>query len=158
MGDRGNIVLDFGSQRFIYLYTHWQGSHLAEILRAALSRGRGRWGDAAYLARIVFSEMVRDELLEVVGYGLSPYLTDNEHDLLVVDLVGSRVLLCEGENLKAVRRTWTFDEFVAAASLRDAGRVAGYGKGKVIFSIPIGMTGIDDGRRKIPEHAIVLAY
>jgi hypothetical protein len=116
MGDRGNIVLDFGSERFIYLYTHWQGSHLAQILRAALSRGRDRWGDPSYLARIVFSEMIRDEVLEVTGFGLSPHLTDNEHDLLVVDLVGSRVLLCEGEDLKAVRRTWTFDEFVALGS------------------------------------------
>ena len=116
MGDRGNIVLNYGSGRLIYLYTHWQGSHLSEILRAALSRGRSRWGDASYLARIVFSEMIGVEALEVTGFGLSPYLTDNEHDLLVVDLVGSRVLLCEGENLKSVRRTWTFDEFVAPES------------------------------------------
>ena len=116
MGDRGNIVLNYGSERFVYLYTHWHGSHLREILRAALSRGRSRWGDASYLARVVFSEMIRDDVLGVTGFGLSPHLTDNEHDLLVVDLAGRRVLLCEGEDLKAVRRTWTFDEFVAPES------------------------------------------
>jgi hypothetical protein len=121
MGDRGNIVLDYGKKQRIYLYTHWQGARLFQILRAALARGRSRWKDAPYLARIIFSELIRDEVLELTGYGLTPYLTDNEHDVLVVDLVREQVLLCEEENLQAVKRTWGFEEFVRAEDARMEG-------------------------------------
>lgn len=51
MGDRGNIAIkqdikdECGENVYIYMYTHWRGSELAEILKSALTKGKGRWDD-----------------------------------------------------------------------------------------------------------------
>lgn len=92
MGDRANIELVYSDDSRIFLYTHWQGSELPEILRNALIRGRNRWGDDSYLARIIFSEMIKDEVLEETDYGLSPFSAgDAEHDVIVVNLPNQTV-------------------------------------------------------------------
>ena len=87
MGDRGNIKVGK-----VYLYTHWYGSHLVEILKKALVRGRGRWNDESYLTRIIFSEMLiqcssedYDALSDTTGFGISTYIPDNEHEILEVN-------------------------------------------------------------------------
>src|SRR5512138_3521805 len=91
MGDRGNIVVlqhgapDGGETGAVYLYSHWGGSSLARTVQCALLRGRDRWDDEPYLARILFNEMTAGAELETQSFGLSTYLTDNEHDLVVVD-------------------------------------------------------------------------
>lgn len=59
----------------VALYTHWSGSHMRETLAAALDRGRGRWGDATYLTRIIFSEMIQSDVLGETGYGIEPMQT-----------------------------------------------------------------------------------
>jgi len=104
MGDRGNIVLKQEPYSDIFLYTHWGGTDIAPLLKKALVRGHERWSDEPYLARIIFSEMVSDDIEGLTGYGLSPYQTDNEHPLLYVDLK-QRKIHCNGN-------AWTYDEFV----------------------------------------------
>lgn len=86
MGDRANIVLDYGHDKKIFLYTHWGGSELPQTLAYALTRGKERWCDESYLSRIIFSEMVRDNIDDLTGFGIAPYEVDNEHQYLVVDL------------------------------------------------------------------------
>jgi len=106
MGDRGNIKLNFGENFSpTYFYTHWEGSELPEILRDALIRGRDRWNDEPYLARIIFSEMIQNEVMSKTGYGISPYMCDNERPILVVNLTEGTV---EVEDTGK----WTFEEFV----------------------------------------------
>ena len=89
MGDRANIVMKQNHSNSntgeIYFYTHCDGYQLPKILQDALKRGRRRWDDESYLARIIFSEMIQGNLEGENGYGISAYLTDNEYDLLVVD-------------------------------------------------------------------------
>lgn len=88
MGDRGNIVVVQknydGSlpSEVIYLYTHWCGSEIDQILATALER-RLRWDDPAYLTRIIFDQPTGLEGSET-GYGISLSPTDNEHDYLVI--------------------------------------------------------------------------
>lgn len=90
MGDRANIFFvdtnesEGGTLRGIYLYTHWSGSVLPLILQSALRRGKGRWGDSQYLARIIFSEMIQEDVLTETGYGISTYIGDNEHSVIRV--------------------------------------------------------------------------
>jgi hypothetical protein len=69
MGDRAHIALkqDKGT---IYLYSHWDGRDLYQKLARALERGRGRWDDEEYLGRIIFSEMIRDDINGETGYGI----------------------------------------------------------------------------------------
>src|SRR5438046_10751267 len=87
MGDRGNIKL-VGKRHFanpVYLYTHLGGSDLKETLAMALEKGRDRWNDGSYLARVIFQGLIGTDD-GVTGYGLSSSPTDNEHPFLVVDV------------------------------------------------------------------------
>ena len=122
MGDRGNVFFvdsDSGKQLGgIYMYTHWAGSVLPAILRAALSRGEGRWGDSQYLARIVFCELVQESVLDETGFGLSTQICDNEHAVIRVDdrkqLVSFHVPGDEREPKSKGIASWTYAAFVAA--------------------------------------------
>lgn len=82
MGDRGNIAVQTGDKR-VYLYGHWSGQEMPEILRKALAR-KARWDDPSYLARIIFCELVGDDKSET-GFGISATIDDNEHPIIVVD-------------------------------------------------------------------------
>lgn len=92
MGDRGNVVVidggtDLTSKTAVFLYTHWAGSDLPEILQAALQSeaGRGRANDAPYLARIIFDAMIGGDQGSETGFGIWTSILDNEHPLLIVD-------------------------------------------------------------------------
>jgi hypothetical protein len=89
VGDRGNVTIDFESPTakipdLVYLYTHWSGSDLPRIVAAALARGRERWDDDAYLARIIFSEMTKGQEGETTGFGISTTEMDNENPIVNV--------------------------------------------------------------------------
>jgi len=84
MGDRANIVVSDRGQR-LFLYSHWQGYELPEILRGALAR-KQRWDDPAYLTRIIFCEMIKGREASETGFGISPFLQDNEYPLIIVDV------------------------------------------------------------------------
>lgn len=45
-------------------------------MQEALRRGRDRWGDPSYLTRVIFSEMIQDEVFEVTGFGISVHPTE----------------------------------------------------------------------------------
>ncbi len=111
MGDRGNIVIDYGKKRRIYFYTHWNGSSIKEILKGALLRGKERWDDPSYLARIIFCELIGEDQEGVTGYGISPYLTDNEHPLLIVD-VRNKLVWLEDKEGNYIGKKISFSDFV----------------------------------------------
>jgi hypothetical protein len=99
MGDRANIVMHFDDGGQVWFYTHWAGSELAETLQAALKRGESHWDDPAYLARIIFCEMVRDDIDGLTGYGISTSEQDNEHPYIHVDTTTQTVQI--GEKTKS---------------------------------------------------------
>ncbi len=86
MGMRRNIALDYGQDKKIYLYTHWGAEGLEEVLAVSLERGRGRWGDDSYLARVISTDVTKDAGDDITGYGLAPYLMDDEFPTLEVSL------------------------------------------------------------------------
>jgi len=79
MGDRGNIIID----EKIYLYSHWSGSSLMSILKSALKRGVTRWDDRPYLIRVIFSEMIKDDINGTTGYGIDYEYGDGGTDINV---------------------------------------------------------------------------
>lgn len=85
MGDRANVVIKDRSDQ-VCLYTHWSGSELPSILRAALIRGKSRWNDGQYLARIIFCEMVRGSEMDLTGYGISQTIGDGADNVIYVDI------------------------------------------------------------------------
>ena len=155
MGERGNIVFLFpaeeagAQQRRIYLYTHWRGHLVHEILREAMNwkehwpagfgkltgtvRESCRWYDASYFARVVFCRLVAGDEKGVLSFGISPDRTLPDYDELHVDVEAKEIRqvrldpLREGESLfegmrEVVTARWTFDEFaegVAKVEARD---------------------------------------
>lgn len=93
MGDRGNIVVR-GPYGDVWFYTHWYGTDMKYILQRALARNQ-RWDDAAYLARIIFSELIKNDVDGETGYGISTHMLDNEHGILVVDVPNQKVVRVE---------------------------------------------------------------
>jgi hypothetical protein len=75
MGDRRNVVLPNEYGESVALYTHWGGSELPATVADALARGKNRWTDETYLTRIIFSEMIKDEVLGETGYGIEAFKT-----------------------------------------------------------------------------------
>lgn len=121
MGDRGNIFfvdseLDDTLWNGIYMYSHWGGSFLPSQVQHALARGRGRWGDSQYLARIVFGELVADDVLGETGFGLSTVIGDNGHPIIRVNDVDQTVSFCipgtEADRATEPMVSWSFAEFV----------------------------------------------
>lgn len=124
MGARGNIVILHGNGQRIYLYTHWRGREIGEMLRRALARGEERWSDPVYLGRIVFAEMTRGEEDELAGCGIAPYGMWPDYDELHVDVLHGlvrtvRILPIEGPDgiweahAEQTLGEATFAEFVA---------------------------------------------
>lgn len=111
MGDRGNIVMEYSeTKERVFFYAHWSGSDLPQILQTALQR-KIRWQDESYLARIIFNGMTDGVESEETGFGIAPYLCDNEHDLLIVN-PSQQTVTRETEDGGQVQ-TWTFEEFCA---------------------------------------------
>lgn len=79
----------------IYLYTHYNGADWPEMLRLALSYGRIVWSDPAYLTRVITSHVFEDLRYQEGGGGISPYLTDNEWPITVVDMKSQTVSWAE---------------------------------------------------------------
>jgi hypothetical protein len=121
MGDRGNIVMRYtkygtDDTSDIYLYSHWSGWELPQILARALDKkiGRNRWDDDSYLARIIFDELTTGDQGQETGYGIAPWQLDNEHPILYVDLEKKTVQIGEGQ----VR---CYEEFIRAVGAKELG-------------------------------------
>lgn len=125
MGDRGNIVVKMDPAP-VYLYSHWRGSDLKEVLRRALAK-RWRWTDESYLCRIIGCELWKGHEATETGFGISTYAPDNEHALLVVDCGAQTVSECAHDTKKAngvgkpSGGSWTFEEFLVATFDSDEG-------------------------------------
>lgn len=116
MGDRGNVYVHDGDKPGVYLYTHWAGSELAETVQTAL-RKRWRWDDAAYLARIIFCEMVKESPMDETGYGISTGICDNEHPIIDVDTEAQKVRAWWPEDPKKIIAVLSFEDFIACPNV-----------------------------------------
>lgn len=104
MGDRRNVQFKM-QPADVYLYTHWGGSELPQTVAYALQRGKGRWTDETYLCRIVFSEMIKAEVLGETGYGISTAPAgDAGYPPVVID--------CDKQTVSINGRSYTFPAFV----------------------------------------------
>jgi hypothetical protein len=113
MGDRANVVLKQKPAE-IFLYTHWGGSELPEVVRGALAK-RWRWNDDSYLARIIFCELVKGSEAEETGFGIATAPPDNSYPYLVVDCAKQEVRFEEEQTRKVIKK-YTFAAYVALDS------------------------------------------
>lgn len=113
MGDRANVAIrNPHEDGMVFLYTHWGGYELPRVIQDALKRGRDRWDDAPYLARIVFSEMVKGQENENTGFGISTGICDNEHPIIVLDTEFKCIKIYDERDLeKELTEPISFDTF-----------------------------------------------
>lgn len=83
MGDRSNIAIEYSSGETIYLYGHWLGDDNISVISQVIHEGR-RLDDESYLARIIFSKMIARDIDSDTGFGIAPYRTDDENDLITI--------------------------------------------------------------------------
>src|SRR5436190_12468621 len=104
MGDRAQVAINNGKHISIYLYTHWNGSELANTVKRALAR-RQRWTDSEYLTRIIFCEMVKGQEDAETGFGIGiSEHGDNEHPLIVLNCAKQKVWVGDNDPV-------TFEQF-----------------------------------------------
>lgn len=122
--NKGSIYVKSGKSG-VYLYSNKDGPKLPIILKNALTRGKGRWGDTPSLTRIIFSEMIQKDVFGTNSYAISPALLDNENFILVVDDVKSIVgIFGESGNCYA---KYTYDQFISMPDAKlDFMKLTGY--------------------------------
>jgi hypothetical protein len=88
MGTRGNIRVHDGiPERGVVMYSHWDADTvLPQAVAKGLARGESRWGDFTYLARIIFCDLIRDDINGIAGYGLAADLRDVDGNDRVLDV------------------------------------------------------------------------
>lgn len=90
MGERTEILLHYKAGGEVFLYSHWIDiKSLKKILAKALDRGRERWNDESYLARIIFSDMIENEIKDLTGFGIAPYSMGE--DTIVINIARQEV-------------------------------------------------------------------
>ena len=106
MGTRAQVhIVDTG----IYLYQHYDGYELPTIVRNALIRGLSRLNDVEYLTRIIFSEMIEDDINGTTGYGIGNVQHSDIEYLITVDVGKQRITV---EHIDYYTLGYSFSEFV----------------------------------------------
>ena len=116
MGCRGTIeIWEHGAapkdkESPVVLYTHWEADKMFNNLKRALSK-HDRWRQPDYLSRIIFSEMIKDDINGTTGFGIR---TDNVCDAsieIVVDCDRQEVIVKSMKH-SSFNKTYTFSELV----------------------------------------------
>jgi len=111
MGDRGQVLM---VDEKVYLYTHWGASDLVETVRRALAR-RQRWNDPGYLARIIFCEMVGDDVKGETGFGIGTTDHEDVWKQISVDCKSQKVFI---EGWDKIVETFTFEKFIQGGEIQ----------------------------------------
>lgn len=88
MGNRSQVAIKYNSSKTskVYLYSHWGGKSIYRDIARALNRAPDRWDDDEYLARVIFSIMIEDDVKGTTGYGIGVSMHgDIEHPIPVLN-------------------------------------------------------------------------
>lgn len=78
MGDRNSIKITYSTGDSVYLYGHWIGNEIHDIVKQALVSS-DRVADESYFARVLFSRMIADSDPDSeTGFGIAPYVVDHD--------------------------------------------------------------------------------
>ena len=71
----------------VYLYQHCDGYNLTDTVMRAINSnaGKSRQDDPEYLTRIIFCEMVKDDIIGATGYGIGSQQHCDIDFLVIVD-------------------------------------------------------------------------
>ena len=101
MGCRGQIYMKNSG---VYLYTHWTGDGLKDIVKEALAKN-WRWDDEEYLTRIIFDVLTEGDHGSETGYGIGTEIHgDLDNPLITVDVDNQAIYVGE--------KKYTFKAFI----------------------------------------------
>ena len=84
MGCRGTIeIIEKENDSSVFLYTHWGANEMLHNLTVTLKK-KERWNDAPYLSRMIFCEMIKENVGGCTGHGIQTYKAgDSEEEITV---------------------------------------------------------------------------
>lgn len=87
MGDRAHVYIHEGDRPGVYVYTHWHGTSLPEMVRQALATdaAQGRRTDIHYLTRIMIDSLTEGQD-PALGWGVGAEPGDTSDRGRVVDV------------------------------------------------------------------------
>lgn len=83
MGVRQDVKLEYGEKQEIYLYSHWDEPEILKEKIAKVLNRKQRWNDAPYLARMIFSAIIKEAIDDETGYGLAPYEMGEDEPIII---------------------------------------------------------------------------
>lgn len=110
MSTRGNVVIVEDDQPKLYFYSHYDSYDLPETVANALDRGRDRWDYEPYLNRILFSEMIKDNVLRNNGFGIDTVKGDGGIEVYVDPT---------NQTVKFNNTTYHFEDFIETYRTKD---------------------------------------
>jgi hypothetical protein len=70
MGARMNYIFDDGSESLPVLYSHWGANNWRRDISQAFEHAGARWNDPTYWIRMVFSHLIKNDLMGATGFGI----------------------------------------------------------------------------------------
>lgn len=109
MGDRAQVLVE---DEGVYLYSHWGGSQIEDMVRTALANEQ-RWFDPEYLGRIIF-DVISSRASEYTGAGIGTTPHGDIHTLVRVNCADQTVVVEAGYDVDLATETYSFQSFVDA--------------------------------------------
>jgi len=94
MGARCNFVFKQSEDQALALYSHWGEGSMQEDLAKALEHAAVRKGDDSYYMRMAVSYLIKDDILDELGFGLyvcKPAEIKHLDHPILIDLTNSTV-------------------------------------------------------------------
>ena len=84
MGARTQVKIIHG-KKAVYLYSHYDSGEILGIVQKGLKKGVSRWTDHEYLSRILFCEMIKDDVEGLLGYGIGVSKHGDLDNMVTID-------------------------------------------------------------------------
>jgi hypothetical protein len=106
MGDRRQVHI---KNINLWIYTHWGGYDLPEVVQQAIKLAEDRWMDTSYCSRIIAMHIIQENSSGSTGCGISDHSMDSEYNDIFIDT--EKLTVSIGE------KTWTFKEYADISEL-----------------------------------------
>jgi hypothetical protein len=131
MGNRANLGIRTSDRNTIFLYLHWGGTDIHEIMAKAISHAMVRDGDESYFTRIFVSRVIDTDWNEDTGVGMLvnslPAMGDG-YQVPIYDFIDKTISLHEedwengiGGVADYATEVYDRDEYLAKYAVRGVG-------------------------------------
>jgi hypothetical protein len=102
------VFKDVEDEAHVVLYSHWGETEWQQDLAMALQHAKPRWSDYSYFTRMIISYLIKDSVLDQLGFGIYA-ITGNNFELgettVVID-ISKETIIDDNQNVL------TWQEFI----------------------------------------------